>query len=231
MLPISIGISRCLIGDAVRYDGTDKYSKLCRSQLSANFDLNSICPEVESGLSIPREPIELIQYSNKLKVLGRDDSSIDVTGQLLNFLNHKVPLLTLLSGFILTPRSPSCGLNTVVIKSPEGQVLSRSSNGLFVSSLIKNFPTLPLIEEPDLAEEGVLSLFQLRVIVYYLIRQEKLFARELFDKPIYWELVTNLHGDDSKNNQMMALNQRLDEMTNVQVTKLLRVLKESLNDK
>ena len=100
-----------------------------------------------------------------------------------------------------------------------------------VRSLIKHFPTLPLIEEPDLAEEGVLSLFQLRVIVYYLIRQEKLFARELFDKPIYGDLVINTHGDDSKKNQMMALNQRLDEMTNVEVTNLLTVLKESLNDK
>jgi len=230
LLPISIGVSRCLVGDSVRYNGTDKYSIVCCSTLAENFELHSICPEVESGLSVPRAPVELVQYSKRLKAQGRDDLSVDVTDQLLTFFDHKVPTLASLSGFVLTPRSPSCGLNTVVIKSPDGDVLSRQANGLFVTSLMKHFPYLPLIEEPALVEESELSLFQLRVIVYYLIKKGILFSKEPIDKSVYGRLVGNFHGGESKKNQMMTLNKRLGLMTDEQITNLLTVLKENLND-
>lgn len=230
MLPITIGVSRCLTGELSRYDGRAKYSKVCCSQLDKIFELYPVCPEVESGLSIPRPPIELVQFPKRIKVLGRDNSSLDVTDQLLSFCDQQATSFALLSGFVLTPRSPSCGLNSVEIKSPEGRLLSKSSNGLFVSSLIKHFPYLPLIEEPYLAEEDVLSLFQVRVIVYHLIKQGEVFSKELLVKCIYRDLMLNIEETDSKESQMMVISKRLGEMSRAQVTNLLAILKENQSD-
>jgi uncharacterized protein YbbK (DUF523 family) len=127
---INIGVSRCLLGDKVRYDGRGKQSRICSELLSKDFELTSICPEVEAGLSIPRPPIELVYYDDKYKVLGRDAPTLDVTEKLESFCRFKVPTLTSLSGFILTPRSPSCGLDSVPIKSQTGNLLSSNGSGV-----------------------------------------------------------------------------------------------------
>ncbi len=59
MKTIKIGISRCLLGQRVRYDGADKYSRICNEDLAERFELVSVCPEVDAGLTVPRPPVEL----------------------------------------------------------------------------------------------------------------------------------------------------------------------------
>ncbi len=225
-MPIIIGMSRCLMGDPVRYDGRSKYSETCHLHLADCFVLYSVCPEVESGLSIPRPPIELVKCPNGLKALGRDDSSLDVASQLQSFCDRQVAGLSFLSGFVLVPRSPSCGLNTVPIKSPRGRPLSKNGSGLFVTNLREHFPDLPVIEEPDLSDHYALSLFQLRVIFYYLIRQGTVFSKELLAHQMYRDLVHNVEQNYSIKKQIMALNKRLNEMEESKMTDLLVILRE-----
>lgn len=230
MIPINIGISRCLTGDEVRYDGKGKYSAVCHMVLSKNFQLTPICPEVESGLPVPRPPIELIQYPNRVKLIGRDDRSINVTTQLKKFCDNRVPLMNLLSGFVLTPRSPSCGLSTVSLKSPNGEQRSSSSMGYFTKALSHQFTQLPLIEEPSLADERLLSLFQIRVIFYYLVRQGRLFTGGFLNESPYATLLNNVNKTGPKENLLMELNNSLDGLLEEQIKELLMLLRENLDE-
>jgi len=227
---IKIGISRCLIGDPVRYDGASKYSEICCTQLATNYQLIAICPEVDSGLSVPRPPIELIQHVDGTKLIGRDNSSIDVTAKLISFFDSQVALFSSLSGFILTPRSPSCGLKSVAIKSPTGQLLSETSDGFFTASLINNFPYLPLIEEPFLADQRKLLLFQIRVIFYYLIQQNRLHSNQLIKHVTYAKLLVNIEGEETKKNKIITINKLLADMSREQLDPLLNILTENIND-
>jgi len=174
LLPINIGVSQCLMGENVRYDGASKYSEVICKEFGNQFQLIQICPEVEAGLSVPRPPVELIQLSNSIGVRGRDNQSIDVTEQLTSFCNARVLTLKGLAGFIHTPRSPSCGAGSVTIKSIDGDVVSAHESGVFTQSLIKAFPQLPIVEEPDLLDKLQLNIFKLRVIFYYCIQNARL---------------------------------------------------------
>lgn len=170
---INVGVSQCLLGDPVRYDGEAKFSANVAKQLAAKFQLVPVCPEVESGMPVPRPPIELVRYPHEIKVLGRDNSSLDVTQQLTQFCEAKVPTLMSLSGFVVTPRSPSCGVNSVPLRSANGRILKKTS-GVFSQALMLNFPNLPIIEEPDLHFKDKCDAFYLRVICYYLVTNELL---------------------------------------------------------
>lgn len=230
MLPINIGISRCLIGDLVRYDGAGKYSAVCHSVLSKNFQLTPLCPEVESGLTIPRPPIELIKYPKGVKVLGRDDRSIDVTDQLKQYCDKRVLSLNSLSGFILTPRSPSCGLNTVSIKSPNGDLLSGTGMGYFTKTLSRQFAYLPLIEEPSLANARLLLLFQIRVIFYHFIKEERWFTERFINDSNYATLISHVKKAEPKKNKLIAVNNGLNYLDDEQLKELLTLLRENLDE-
>ncbi|MEO1888905.1 MAG: DUF523 domain-containing protein [Cycloclasticus sp.] len=174
MAHISIGISRCLLGDEVRYDGKSKYSSICCEQLASYYKLVPVCPEVEAGLTVPRPAIELIQHANDLFIKGRDDKSLDVTHRLTTYFHHKVSTLAYLSGYVLTPRSPSCGVRSVTVKSPLGDILKQGENGVFTQELIQQFPSLPIIEEPDLTDKTTLDRFEIRVMMYHIIQCNQL---------------------------------------------------------
>ena len=95
-----VGISRCLLGDAVRYDGKSKPNSMVIEKLSQLFDFVPVCPEVEAGLTIPRPPVQLTGSLTSPQMTGRDDPSIDVTDIILAYCTHKTPTLYHLNGFI-----------------------------------------------------------------------------------------------------------------------------------
>src|SRR5262245_36182693 len=76
--PIRIGISRCLLGDPVRYDGAHKHDQFLTDTLGRYFEWVPVCPEVEVGMGTPREPIQLVQLGNNIRLLGRS-SEMDHT--------------------------------------------------------------------------------------------------------------------------------------------------------
>jgi uncharacterized protein YbbK (DUF523 family) len=143
-----VGISQCLLGDAVRYDGKSKANKIVLEKLNDLFEFVPVCPEVEAGLGIPRPPVQLTGSINDPRLTGRDNPAIDITDIMQTYCKQKPAELKNLSGFIFKSRSPSCGLNStpVFIK---GHCVTENSRGIFAKKLCNFNPHLPVIEESE----------------------------------------------------------------------------------
>lgn len=152
-----VGISRCLLGEPVRYDGGHKYNPLIAEKLGSHFQWIPICPEVECGLGVPRETLRLVGPR-----LVATESNRDMTDIMLTFANSRVrDLLTAgIHGCILKARSPSCGL-----KDPAPRV-DDNGIGLFASVLTTHCPSLPCEDETRLQQRDVRDQFIARVIAY-----------------------------------------------------------------
>jgi len=144
-----IGVSRCLLGDAVRYDGDSKANAIVIEQLGDLFDLLAVCPEVEAGLSVPRPPVQLTGNIDHPRMSGRADPGLDVTEIMQAYCNSRPTDLDQLSGFVFKNRSPSCGLNSTPV-FVDGDCITETSRGLFARALVSTFPELPVIEESEL---------------------------------------------------------------------------------
>ena len=112
---IKIGISSCLLGEEVRYNGGHKLSRLCVNELSDFFEYKPVCPEVGIGLGIPRKPIHLIGDPENPRAVNINDENIDVTHRLVKFSQKTLPSLHKICGYIFIKGSPSCGLFKVKV--------------------------------------------------------------------------------------------------------------------
>lgn len=153
-----VGISRCLLGDAVRYDGESKANTIVLENLSQLFELVPVCPEVEAGLGVPRPPVRLTASIEDPRLTGRDDPDIDVTEIMADYCQHKPAELESLAGFIFKSRSPSCGLNSTPVFI-DNQCVTESSRGVFARSLCANYPDLVVIEDTELTDQTRLDRF------------------------------------------------------------------------
>jgi uncharacterized protein YbbK (DUF523 family) len=153
-----VGVSQCLLGGAVRYDGQAKPNQIILQRLSQLFDFFPVCPEVEAGLSVPRPPIRLTGSINNPKITGRDDPCLDVTGLMLQYCNAKPGKLQDLAGFIFKSRSPSCGLNSTPVFIDE-KCVTETSRGVFAREFCEHYPQLPVIEDNELENEDLLEKF------------------------------------------------------------------------
>lgn len=153
-----VGVSRCLLGDAVRYDSEASPSSIVIEDLSELFELVPVCPEVEAGLSVPREPVQLSGSVEQPRLTGCDDDSLDVTDLLQDYCASKPSGLTHLHGFIFKSRSPSCGLNSTPVFI-EGKCVTQSSRGIFARALTQRYPSLPVVEETELEPEDARNRF------------------------------------------------------------------------
>ncbi len=154
-----IGISQCLLGDAVRYDGKSKANQTILEQLAPLFKLIPVCPEVEAGLSIPRPPVQLTGSIENPRLIGRDDASIDVTDIMHQYCASKPAQLSQLSGFIFKSRSPSCGLNSTPV-FVDGQCITETSSGMFTRAIQKHYPGLPVIDDSQLDATSLKAFIQ-----------------------------------------------------------------------
>ena len=84
---IKISVSSCLLGEAVRYDGTDKHIKYITEQLALDYNLISLCPEMSVGMGVPRPPIHLLESKNNIQVVSIDNPENNMT-----FPENKVTL-------------------------------------------------------------------------------------------------------------------------------------------
>ena len=103
---IKIGVSACLLGRNVRYDGKNKEIELIEYFNPNIYQLTGICPEVEMGLSIPRPPIEIINHGS-INLVQVDDHTIDLTNQMKTWFQTNYQYISQFSGFILKSNSPS----------------------------------------------------------------------------------------------------------------------------
>jgi uncharacterized protein YbbK (DUF523 family) len=139
-----VGISQCLLGYDVRHDGGNKRDENVL-YLNKYFEWVPVCPEVEIGLGIPRESIELVKTSQGIRLLGVTTRT-DHTEKMRAYAEQKVKELDV-QGFILKSKSPSCGLVNVKIHNERGEVIDYGT-GLFSHAL----PDVPVIEETNLKD-------------------------------------------------------------------------------
>ncbi len=153
-----VGVSQCLLGDAVRYDGRSKANQIIIEQLTPVFNLVAVCPEVEAGLPIPRPPVQLTGSIRNPKLTGRDDPTIDVTDIMQRYCETKPAELKNLAGFIFKSRSPSCGLNSTPVFI-EGKCVTETGRGVFAKRLCASYPELVVIEDIELENKITLDNF------------------------------------------------------------------------
>jgi uncharacterized protein YbbK (DUF523 family) len=155
-LPL-VGVSACLLGQAVRYDGKDKYTLLIAQALKQYCQLLAVCPEVEIGLGVPREKIQLTQVGSVIQVLKMLVQKIDVSMSLRNFAIQFVQQHAL-SGLVLQDKSPSCGVENTKLYSPGGEQIGLSS-GIFAATIMDLFPHIQVIQSSRLQSQDDIIRF------------------------------------------------------------------------
>lgn len=147
-----VGVSACLLGEACRYDGTDKRHAWIVEALGARVELVPVCPEVEAGLGTPREPIRVERVAGALRI-RRVESRDDLTARLEAWGEARIASLPPLDGYVLKARSPSCGRRDVPVHDEDGRVLDHDA-GFFARQLRDAFPSLAVVTEDDLEVEA-----------------------------------------------------------------------------
>lgn len=162
---IPVGISSCLMGDEVRYNGGHKQSKLCLNKLSNVFEFRKYCPEVAIGLPIPRETIHMIGTDAAPRVVGTRTAELDVTEQLSEYGDTVAEESSDLRGYIFMQKSPSCGLFSAKIWG-EKQPIPGLYAGMYARRMRELLPLLPMEEEGRLHDAVLRENFVARVYVY-----------------------------------------------------------------
>lgn len=162
---IKIGISTCLLGEKVRFDGGHKHAPFITDTLGKLFTFVGVCPEVGCGLSTPREAMRL-EGDPAAPRLMTIKTRQDLTEQMLAFCREKVSELEKegLCGFIFKKNSPSSGLFRV--KVYKRGVPVESGRGLFADAIVRHFPLLPVEEEDRLCDMAIRKDFIERVLTY-----------------------------------------------------------------
>lgn len=168
---IRIGISSCLLGYKVRYNGDHKLDTYVTHILGKHFKYVSMCPEVEMGMPVPRETIRLTGDPENPTLIA-PKSGIDYTGQMKDYTEKKLNKLakTPLHGFILKKDSPSCGMDRVKVWN-EKNMPQKKGAGLFAAGLMKRFPLLPVEEEGRLRDAWLRENFIERIFTFYRLQQ------------------------------------------------------------
>lgn len=165
--PIRIGISSCLLGEKVRFDGGHKRDRFITEILGRFFEWVPVCPEVEAGFGTPREPMHLEQYGDAVRLVTVKTRA-ELTSAMNRYASARVEALAKenLSGYLFKSKSPSCGLVKVRLY-PAITRRRRAGRGLFAEAMRTRFPNLPMEEEGRLCNPGIRENWVQRVFAYY----------------------------------------------------------------
>ncbi len=168
---LRVGISSCLLGTMVRFDGGHKKDRYLTDILGEYFEWVPVCPELEVGMGVPREAVRLVGSPEQPRMVGVQ-SSKDWTERMHDFSVERVRELEplKLSGFIFKSDSPSCGLERVRVYSTSGMP-SRNGRGLFANAFVQHFPLIPVEEEGRLNDAKLRDNFIVRVFAYHRLQQ------------------------------------------------------------
>ena len=162
-------VSRCLLGDHVRYDGGHKKSAALSAHIRPHHTIIGVCPEVEAGMGTPRPPIDLVEIDGGLTVVDRTNDH-DWTAPLTVVAQRLIRADPdqVFDGCIWKSGSPSCGLESTPRYVEQGQ--RQGTDGLVAGALREHLNALPMIDERGLLDEEARSIFELGVIVHFLRR-------------------------------------------------------------
>ncbi|MCY4043931.1 MAG: DUF523 and DUF1722 domain-containing protein [Cellvibrionales bacterium] len=170
-----LGLSSCLSGERVRFDGGHKRHSYITDTLGQFFEFHLFCPEVAIGLGIPRPPIRLVSVKSptsndtKIRCVGVKDPDQDVTEELQAIAEKQFHWVKHLNGYIVKKDSPSCGMERVKVFHGQGKTAmpEKTGTGLFTASIMKRFPLLPVEEEGRLGDPVLRENFIERVYMHF----------------------------------------------------------------
>ncbi|HET9469093.1 MAG TPA: DUF523 and DUF1722 domain-containing protein [Vicinamibacterales bacterium] len=168
--PIRIGISSCLLGEGVRFDGGHKKDSFLTGTFGRFVEWVPVCPEVECGLGTPRESMRLVSTEDGVRLLT-GKTRVDHTDRMTRYSWKRVDQLESdeLCGYVLKKDSPSCGLERVKVYGTHN-VPIKSGRGVFAARLVERFPSLPVEEEGRLSDPRLRENFVERVFAYSRLR-------------------------------------------------------------
>ena len=164
---IRLGISSCLLGQEVRFNGVHVRDDLLLTTIGQHVQWIPVCPEVEIGMGIPRENIRLVGQSDDPKLIA-PKSGTDYTKTMKTWSQKRLKELDKheLHGYVFKKDSPSCGLFRTKVYNGDGPA-SRNGRGLFAMELVKSFPRLPVEEEGRLRDPKLRENFIGKVFAYH----------------------------------------------------------------
>lgn len=170
---LRIGISSCLLGREVRFDGGHKHDRFLTATMGQYFEWVPVCPEVEIGLPIPRPTLRLERRGDDVRLM-MPKTSEDHTDSMRQYAIRRVEELSAedLSGYVLKSRSPSCGMERVKVY-PEGGTGGGAKNGrgIFAETLLERFTLLPVEEDGRLNDPRIRENWITRVFAYRRLQE------------------------------------------------------------
>jgi uncharacterized protein YbgA (DUF1722 family)/uncharacterized protein YbbK (DUF523 family) len=171
MEKIKLGVSKCLLGENVRYDGGHKLDRFIRDTLGVYVEFVPVCPEVECGMSIPREALRLVGDADNPRLITQKTGK-DYTGQMTQWAQARVKDLEKeeLCGFIFKSGSPSSGMERVKVYTPNGMP-EKKGVGMFARIFMAHFPLLPTEDDGRLNDPGLREHFIESIFVFKRLRE------------------------------------------------------------
>lgn len=148
---LKLAISRCLLGDKVRYDGTDKNCADILPYTEHQFEIIPFCPEVAIGMGVPRLPMQLDKVNETTRARRINDVSYDYTDELKKYALTFSKNYPDLKAIISKKGSPSCGYNNAKLFS-DNKIIALDKSGIFITELLQLLPNLLIIDELDFAD-------------------------------------------------------------------------------
>jgi uncharacterized protein YbgA (DUF1722 family)/uncharacterized protein YbbK (DUF523 family) len=156
-----LGVSSCLLGEEVRFNGGHKRYRFLTDELARYVDWVPYCPEVEIGLGVPRETIRLTADGRLVNRGGTADHTAAMTG---------LPLPDALDGYVFKAKSPSCGIHAIPRYRDDGRPADHSGRGLYADRVIRAFPLLAVEDEGRLNDAGLREAFTERIFAAARLR-------------------------------------------------------------
>lgn len=170
-----VGVSACLLGQPVRFDGGHRRDAFIIGPLSEHFEFVPVCPETGIGLGVPRPTIRLMGDIDRPRLVGTADPSMDLTLKMEAYAEQQAKALSDLCGYILKKDSPSCGMERVKVFSQSGGSAVRKGSGVFARILMQRLPLLPVEEEGRLNDTVLRENFINRV---YVLQRWRMLQRQ-----------------------------------------------------
>ncbi|KKC99604.1 MULTISPECIES: YbgA family protein [Photobacterium] len=165
-MSIPVGISACVLGEKVRFDGGHKRNRFVTDELAKFVQFRPVCPEMAIGLPVPRPTIRLVQQDNGERLVDSKGGELDFTDKMKSFADQHISAIQSLCGFVVCAKSPTCGMERVKLYIPNGNTVPGGTVGVFTKQLMAAMPWLPVeedgrLQDPVLRENFVFRIYAL----------------------------------------------------------------------
>ena len=164
---IPLGVSECLLGEPVRFDGGHKHNRYLTEVLGQYMAFHPVCPEVAIGLGIPRKPIRIVATDRGSRIQGVTNPDLDVTEALAAQADLAVAAMPDICGYVFMQNSPSCGVFDMKRYGTNGHPLDNKGRGAYAARLMELMPLLPVEEAGRLNDPGLRDNFITRVFALH----------------------------------------------------------------